>query len=64
MPRQAESDKQIGRLVMKDFPGFVPNIDPHDIPPGTAVAQVNAMSLRPGELRVRPGFSVVQFDVD
>ena len=49
---------------MTDFPGYKPNIDPHDIPLGTATVQVNAVSLKPGELRVRPGFAVVQFDTE
>lgn len=52
----------VGRLVLKDFPGFAPAVDPHLVPPGTAVLAINAMSLRAGELRVRPGFSVVRFD--
>lgn len=62
MARTVDPNKGQGRLVMRDFPGFTPNMDPHDLPPGVAVAQVNAMSLRPGELRVRPGFTVVRFD--
>ena len=63
MPRKlADPNRPTNRLVMKDFPGYQPNVDPHDLPPGVAVKQVNAMSLRPGELRVRPGFVVVQFD--
>lgn len=64
MPRNnnADPNKPTHRLVMKDFPGYTPNVDPHDLPPGVAVTQINAMSLKPGELRVRPGFAVVQFD--
>ena len=57
-----DSNKPKGRLVMTDFPGYTPNVDAHDIPPGVAIIQVNAVSLKPGELRVRPGFAVVQFD--
>ncbi len=57
-----DPNKPSGRLIMKDFPGYRPNVDPHDLPPGVAVTQINAMSLKPGELRVRPGFAVVQFD--
>jgi hypothetical protein len=57
-----DPNKPYGRVVIKDFPGYVPNTDPHDVPPGVAVRQVNAMSLKPGELRVRPGFAVVRFD--
>ena len=49
-------------VTIKDFGGFVTNADPHDVPPGTAVRQINATSVRPGELRARPGVKVVQFD--
>jgi hypothetical protein len=49
-------------VVIGDFGGYEPNADPHDVPPGVSVLQVNAMSWKPGELRVRPGFRVVQFD--
>lgn len=63
MPRSNQDpNKPTGRLVIKDFPGYIPNEDAHDIRPGVAVSQVNAMSLKPGELRCRPGFAVVQFD--
>lgn len=49
-------------VVIGDFGGYEPNADPHDVAPGVAIKQVNAMSWKPGELRVRPGFRVVQFD--
>lgn len=62
MARTIDPNKPQGRLVVKDFPGYAPNLDSHDLPPGVAVSQVNAMSIRPGELRVRPGFTVVRFD--
>ena len=63
MPRSNQDpNKPTGRLIIRDFPGYRPNEDAHDLPPGVAVTQINAMSLRPGELRVRPGFTVVQFD--
>lgn len=50
------------QVRFSDFGGYRPNADPHDLAPGESVRQVNAMSWRPGELRVRPGFRVVQFD--
>lgn len=50
------------QLTIGDFGGYVPNADPHDLEPGQAIVQVNAMSWKPGELRVRPGFKVVRFD--
>ncbi len=64
MPYKSNVDpnKPSGRLVIRDFHGYQPNVDPHDMPPGVARTQVNAMSIRAGELRVRPGFAVVQFD--
>lgn len=61
---RGDPNQPVGRLVMKDFPGFAPNIDPHILPPGTSSDQVNAVSIRPGEMRVRPGFAVVQFDTE
>lgn len=50
------------QVMIRDFAGWVSNVDPHDIPPGTAISQSNAVSLRPGELRVRNGSRVVRFD--
>lgn len=55
-------NQPVGRLVLRDFPGFMPAMDPHLVPPGTAALAVNAVSIRMGELRVRPGFAVVRFD--
>lgn len=62
MPTNVDRNKPQGRMVMKDFPGFRPNVDPHDLPPGVAISQINAVSWKAGELRVRPGFAVVEFD--
>lgn len=59
MARREDSKAQVS---MKDFGGFVTNADPHNIPPGTAVRQVNATSMRPGELRTRPGVRIAHFD--
>jgi hypothetical protein len=63
MPRRASQphDPDI-RVEIRDFGGYVPNADPHDLPPGTAQAQVNAIVIRPGELRCRQGARVVLFD--
>lgn len=38
------------------------NADPHDLPPGAAVSQDNCFSRRAGELSVRRGLHVVEFD--
>jgi hypothetical protein len=62
MPRETDPKRADGAVDIRDFGGFVTNADPHDVRPGTAVEQVNATSVRPGELRARPGTKVVQFD--
>jgi len=61
MPNR-DTNKPDGRIKIKDFLGYQPNLDPHDTPPGVAMIQTNACSMRPGELRVRLGFVVVQFE--
>ena len=62
MARKDDTKTPEASVAIKDFGGFVTNADPHDVPPGTAVRQINATSVRPGELRARPGVRVVQFD--
>lgn len=62
MPRQRDPKLPDAQVKIPDFPGWMPNADPHDIPPGATVVQINATSASPGELRVRPGAKVVQFD--
>jgi hypothetical protein len=62
MPRPSDPKIPEAQIAIKDFGGFVTNADPHDVPPGTAIKQVNATSVRPGELRARTGSKVVQFD--
>jgi hypothetical protein len=52
------------QLVVKDFPGLMDNVDPHDIPPGAAEVQINACSFVTGELRVRLGLKTVKFEND
>jgi hypothetical protein len=49
-------------VVMRDFSGMASNMDPHDIPPGQSVHQLNVGVGPQGELRVRLGARVVQFD--
>jgi hypothetical protein len=65
MPRKSTADPKEPRaqVMIRDFGGFVSNEDPHDLPPGASIRQVNAQSIRSGELRGRPGTKVVQFDV-
>jgi hypothetical protein len=49
------------RVSMRDFPGLVTASDPHDIPLGAGVRQINAQSMQPGELRVRRGTQVLKY---
>jgi hypothetical protein len=62
MPRKPDPKAPEARVVIRDFAGFVPNADPHDLKPGTATEQINATSTRQGELRVRLGTQVLQFE--
>jgi hypothetical protein len=63
MPKTPGSPKEVtAQVEMRDFGGLASYPDPHDVNPGTARVQVNAGSVRPGELRVRSGFKRVQFD--
>ena len=64
MPRAIVIDahKPDSRVMIRDFGGFVPNADPHDVEPGVATQQVNVTSVKKGELRGRLGFRVVKFD--
>lgn len=63
MPRtKADPHTPDARVEIRDFGGWQPNTDPHDLPPGAAQAQVNATVVRLGELRPRLGTRVVLFD--
>jgi hypothetical protein len=62
MPRNNDPKAPDARVVIRDFSGFVPNADPHDIKVGASTEQINATSTRPGELRVRLGTQVLQFE--
>ncbi|WP_165231587.1 hypothetical protein [Aquisphaera insulae] len=62
MARISDPKAPEAQVAIKDFGRFETNSDPHDVPPGTAVKQVDAASVRPGELRAKPGVKVVQFD--
>ncbi|MBX6312829.1 MAG: hypothetical protein IRY99_07935 [Isosphaeraceae bacterium] len=62
MARPQDPKRPEAVVAIRDFGGFVTNADPHDLPPGVAIVQVNATSVRPGELRARSGFKVVQFE--
>lgn len=62
MPRKPDIKAPEARVVIRDFPGFTPNADPHDLELGAAVEQINATSTRPGELRARLGTQVLKFE--
>jgi hypothetical protein len=47
---------------MASWPGLMTNADPHDLPAGAAVVQINCYARRPGELSVRRGHRIVEFD--
>lgn len=49
-------------VEIRDFPGLVLNLDPDDLPPGSAREQKNMTSARPAALEVRPGYRVVRFE--
>lgn len=51
------------RIEMKDFPGLVNQVDPHDINPGAARAQENLICGKMGELITRSGYRPASFDV-
>jgi hypothetical protein len=64
MPRRDDPKRPAARVQIADFGGFEPNSDPHDLAPGVATHQINATSVKRGELRVRQGYRVVQFEGD
>lgn len=50
------------KVSIREFAGLFVAQDPHDLPPGGAVRQVNVQCLATGELRVRSGTRNVRFD--
>jgi hypothetical protein len=48
---------------MSRFQGLFSNVDPHDLQPGQAMVQVNAISDKAGELMTRDGLIELQFDL-
>lgn len=48
-------------VTIGDFPGYMNNVDSHDIPPGGASVQVNLQSREPGNIQTRRGFIPVSF---
>ena len=56
------SDQPQKSVSIRQFPGLVTQADPHDTNPGAASVQINIRSDRPGELNVRRGMRLVEFD--
>lgn len=52
------------RVEIVDFAGMIDNVDPRDLPPGAAQLQINAVSLKMGELQVRRGLKDVTFEAE
>lgn len=49
-------------LLIQEFVGLASNANPHKVPPGAMVEQVNCSSPRVDELTVRQGLREVTFD--
>lgn len=49
-------------VMIVDFPGIMMNVDPRDFPEGASEEQVNACSLKIGELNIRNGIRAVTFE--
>lgn len=62
VPNVGPTKRPRGQVAIRDFPGLMTNVDPLDIPDGSAREQSNLVSSKPGELRVRPGATLVTFD--
>ena len=56
-------DKPKTNVAIRDWPGLVTSADRADVPPGCGTIQVNMLSERQGEMRVRRGLSRVYFDL-
>lgn len=56
------AQKEVVKVVVRDFAGLRTNRDPDDVDPGESRQQVNVNAERPGELRPRQGYSRVKFE--
>lgn len=50
------------QLDIRDFKGQMSGYDPHDMPPGGAISQINCVVDRDGELTIRGGMKLVTFE--
>lgn len=60
-PSVGEINIPDSEVKIRDFPGLMSYPDPNDIPAGASTIQINIVSLRPGEMRVRGGYKIVKF---
>jgi hypothetical protein len=49
-------------VEIRDFPGYINNLDSMDLPPGAGQTQVNVTSQIQGKLTVRKGYQIVKFE--
>ncbi len=56
------AEKEVAKVVVRDFGGLRTNRDPDDVDPGESRQQVNVSAERQGELRPRQGYSRVKFE--
>lgn len=56
------ADEADNSVELRQFAGLILHTDRHDLPPGAAQKQINIRSDRPGELNVRRGMRLIQFD--
>lgn len=58
------ADQAHQRIDLSDFPGLLVYTDEGDQPPGSAIEQTNMISLVLGQLQVRRGYTIVQFEAE
>lgn len=51
-------------VELKDFPGLITRIDPHDLAHGAARVQINATCIQPAALTVRPGYREIKYEAE
>lgn len=56
------NERQVPAVEITRWPGLQTNANPHQIPPGAAVVQVNVQQLKDSQLSVRPGLRAVNFE--
>lgn len=49
-------------VEIREFPGYMNNVDSNDLPPGAAEIQINVHSIVEAELSTRLGYRHVTFE--